>query len=88
MARKTDEERAVMPSKDIEDRGDKAAAEKVGAASVDAETADKIEHDTTTRERTVVSKRVHEPLDAELADDNQPDEDENGPRAAEIGPSK
>ena len=74
----------MASNKDIEDRGDKAAAEKAGAASVDAETAERIVHDTTTRERQAVSKRAHEPLDMSLADDEQPVEDDNGPRLPEV----
>lgn len=58
------------------------------ADGVDSDTRDLITHDTTTRERTVNAKRAHEPLDADAADDNQPAEDVNGPRAAEIEPGK
>jgi hypothetical protein len=61
---------------------------KVGevADGVDEQTRDLIVHDTTTRERTAVHKRAHEPLDADVADDDQPDESGNGPRAKELGP--
>lgn len=59
---------------------------KVGAVAdgVDDATRDRVVHDTTTRERTTNAKRAHEPLDPSLADENQPDEDHNGPRAAEV----
>lgn len=58
------------------------------ADGVDDDTRDLITHDTTTRERTVNAKRAHEPLDLDAADDNQPSEDINGPRAAEVEPGK
>lgn len=63
---------------------------KVGevADGVDDATRDLIVHDTTTRERTVNAKRAHEPLDPAAADENQPSEDTNGPRAAEVEPGK
>jgi hypothetical protein len=58
------------------------------ADGVDDATRDLILHDTTTRERTVNAKRAHEPLDKDAADERQPAEDGNGPRAAEIEPGK
>lgn len=58
------------------------------ADGVDDATRDLIVHDTTTRERTVNAKRSHEPLDLEAADEDQPDESGNGPRAAEVDPGK
>lgn len=69
---------------------DEETRQKVGAVAdgVDDATRDLIVHDTTTRERTTVAKRAHEPLDPENADENQPEEDANGPRAAEVNPGK
>lgn len=58
------------------------------ADGVDDATRDLIVHSTTTRERTVNAKRAHEPLDLDVADDHQPAEDGNGPRAAEVDPGK
>ncbi len=55
------------------------------ADGIDKDTKDRIVHDTTTRKRTVRAKRQHEPLDLDAAADKQPDEDGNGPRAAEVG---
>jgi hypothetical protein len=55
---------------------------------IDEDTRALIVHDTTTRERTTNAKRAHEPLDLNMADDNQPAEEGNGPRAAEIEPGK
>lgn len=69
---------------DVEDRGDVAAAKRAGAASADADTAERILHDTTTRERQSRGKRAHEPLDLDQADAEQPVEDDNGPRLPEI----
>lgn len=60
------------------------AGVRAGAASADEETADRIIHDTTTRERQARAKRAHEPLDMDLADAEQPVEDDNGPRLAEV----
>lgn len=57
------------------------------ADGIDDDTKDQIVYATTTRQRTTVSKRAHEPLDPRFADDDQPDEEGNGPRAEEIGPS-
>lgn len=54
------------------------------ADGVDDATRARVIHDTTTRERRARSKRAHEPLDLSLADDDQPDEANNGPRAAEV----
>lgn len=67
---------------------DDETRQKVGdvAKGVDKDTRDLIVHDTTTRERTTVAKRAHEPLDLSAADDQQPEEDANGPRAAEVEP--
>lgn len=69
---------------------DEETRQPVGAVAdgVDKATRDKVVHDTTTRERTTNAKRAHEPLDLDAADDNQPDEEGNGPRAAEIEPGK
>jgi hypothetical protein len=58
------------------------------ADGVDKDTKDLIVHDTTTRERTTVAKRAHEPLDLDAADEDQPAEDGNGPRAAEVNPGE
>lgn len=55
---------------------------------VDDATRDLIVHDTTTRERTVNAKRAHEPLDLSNAEESQPEEDGNGPRAKEVGGTK
>lgn len=68
------------------DEETKAPVGKV-ADGVDKDTKDLIVHDTTTRDRTVRAKRAHEPLDRAAADDDQPAEDGNGPRAKEVGPS-
>jgi hypothetical protein len=68
----TDEETRVKPG-DLAD-------------GVDKDTRDLVVHDTTTRERTVNAKRAHEPLDLDAADDKQPDEGGNGPRAKEVEP--
>ena len=67
---------------------DEETRQKVGAVAdgVDKDTKDLIVHDTTTRERTTVAKRAHEPLDLADADDDQPEEEANGPRAKEINP--
>lgn len=54
------------------------------AEGVDDDTRDRIIHDTTTRERRARAKRAHEPIDLEARDDYQPDEANNGPRAAEV----
>jgi hypothetical protein len=68
---------------------DEETTAKVGevADGVDDATKDLIVHDTTTRDRTVRAKRAHEPLDPDAAEEDQPVEDANGPRAAEVGPS-
>lgn len=68
---------------------DEETRQKVGevADGVDKATKDLIVHDTTTRERTVNAKRAHEPLDADAAEEDQPKEEGNGPRAAEVGGS-
>jgi hypothetical protein len=68
---------------------DEESRQKVGAVAdgVDKATRDLVVHDTTTRDRTVRAKRAHEPLDLADADDDQPAEDGNGPRAKEVGPS-
>lgn len=55
---------------------------------VDDATRDQVVRATTTRERTTVSKRGHEPLNPADADEDQPEEDANGPRAAEVNPGK
>lgn len=55
---------------------------------IDDATRDQIVRATTTRERTTVAKRGHEPLDLADADEDQPDEEANGPRAAEVNPGK
>lgn len=75
------------PSAVNDDAETRAAAGDL-ADGVDDATRDLIVHDTTTRERTTVAKRAHEPLDAAAADDEQPKEDANGPRAAEVEPGK
>lgn len=69
---------------------DEETRAKAGAVAdgVDKDTRDLIVHDTTTRERTTVAKRAHEPLDLTAADDEQPKEEGNGPRAAEIAPGQ
>lgn len=82
--RKPGEERRPAPNTDEETRH---SADEV-AEGVDKETAKQVARATTTRKRTTVSKRAHEPLDPKDADDDQPDEDANGPRAAEVGKSK
>lgn len=93
----------AAPNKDVETRPAPSVAEtRVGdvnrdletkvapddlAAGVDKDTRNLIVHDTTTRDRSVRAKRAHEPLDQAAADDDQPVEGANGPRAAEVGPS-
>jgi hypothetical protein len=69
---------------------DEETRQKVGevADGVDKDTKDAIIHATTTRERTVNAKRAHEPLDLGAAEEDQPEEAGNGPRAAEISPGK
>lgn len=57
---------------------------KVEKAVLDEETEKRVAHDTITRERQSRSKRAHEPTDIELADDEQPVEDDNGPRLPEV----
>lgn len=82
-ASKTGEEvRVVNPNVNTDDETRTDPADLVDG--LDDATRDLIVHDTTTRERTVNAKRAHEPLDVEAAEDRQPAEDGNGPRAAEI----
>lgn len=58
------------------------------AAGVDPATEAVVQAATTTNDRTTQSKRAHEPLNAALADDEQPDEADNGPRADEVPPTE
>jgi biotin carboxyl carrier protein len=69
---------------------DEETRQKVGdvAEGMDKDTAALITHDTTTRERTTVAKRAHEPLDADAADEEQPQEEANGPRVGEVAAGK
>lgn len=70
------------------DASEKASAENKLADGVDKETAELVRRTTTTRARKAVHKRQHEPMDEADADDNQPDENANGPRKAELHPKK
>jgi hypothetical protein len=54
------------------------------AVVLDEATEARVKAATTTRERQSRSKRAHEPLNPGLADDDQPAEDENGPRLSEV----
>jgi hypothetical protein len=51
---------------------------------VDEDTAAGIKARTTTRERQSRAKRAHEPMNLGAAADEQPAEDDNGPRAPEV----
>jgi len=51
---------------------------------VDEDTAKAIQAVTVTRERQARSKRAHEPLNLAAAADEQPVEDDNGPRLPEV----
>jgi len=51
---------------------------------VDEDTAKVIQAATITRERQARAKRAHEPLNLGAADENQPAEDDNGPRLPEV----
>lgn len=53
-------------------------------AGVDEETAKFIAAQTVTRERQARSKRAHEPVNLGVAADEQPVEDDNGPRLPEV----
>ncbi len=54
------------------------------AVVLDPATEVRVKHDTTTNERQAVSKRAHEPLNLATAEEQQPDEADNGPRLPEI----
>jgi hypothetical protein len=56
----------------------------VEKAVLDEDTEQRVLHDTTTRERQSRSKRAHEPVDLDAADEQQPVEDDNGPRLPEV----
>lgn len=66
----------------LENRSD--LAKKAGIVAADDETAERVLHDTTTRERQSRSKRAHEPVDMVEAAEEQPVEDDNGPRLPEV----
>jgi hypothetical protein len=54
------------------------------AVVLDPATEARVKAATTTRERASRSKRAHEPLNLGAADENQPAEDDNGPRLPEV----
>ena len=51
-------------------------------------TPESAKRNTITRERQARSKRAHEPLNLGAADENQPAEDDNGPRLPEVNASE
>lgn len=75
----------MMKNNDVENRrADEHGQSAPGIASGDEEDAKRVKEQTTTRERAAVSKRAHEPLHLEDAEDEQPVEHDNGPRLAEV----
>lgn len=54
------------------------------AVVLDPATEARVREATTTRERAARSKRAHEPLNLAAADEEQPAEDDNGPRLPEV----
>lgn len=54
------------------------------AVALDPATEARVKEATTTRERASRSKRAHEPLNMGAADEEQPAEDDNGPRLPEV----
>lgn len=54
------------------------------AVKLDPATEARVKHDTITRERKSRAKRAHEPLNLGVADEEQPVEDDNGPRLPEV----
>lgn len=66
--------------------GSERTAELAEAAAtvLDAVTSAQVRNATTTRDRHAVSKRAHEPINLGVAADEQPVEDDNGPRLAEV----
>ena len=58
------------------------------AIVLDPATEARVKEATTTRERAARSKRAHEPLNLGAADDEQPVEEDNGPRLPEVNASE
>lgn len=58
------------------------------AVVLDPATEARVKHDTITRERSSRSKRAHEPVNLGTAADEQPVEDDNGPRLPEVNASE
>lgn len=56
--------------------------------SLDEATAAQVFHATVTNERAARSKRAHEPVNDGAADEQQPAEDDNGPRLPEVNGAK
>jgi hypothetical protein len=54
------------------------------AVVLDPATEARVKYATTTRERASRSKRAHEPTNLGVADDEQPVEEDNGPRLPEV----
>jgi len=57
---------------------------EAAATALDEVTAAQVRRATTTRERQARSKRAHEPINLAAAADEQPAEDDNGPRLPEV----
>lgn len=57
---------------------------ELGGGGVDEGTKAQVKTATITRERQAVSKRAHEPLNLGAAAEEQPAEDDNGPRLREV----
>ncbi len=68
----------------VDSRNADVEIRELGGGGVDEGTKAQVKTATITRERQAVSKRAHEPLNPGVAADEQPAEDDNGPRLPEV----
>ncbi len=68
----------------VDTRNTDVEVRELGGGGVDEGTKAQVKNATITRERQAVSKRAHEPLNLGVAAEEQPAEDDNGPRLPEV----
>jgi hypothetical protein len=78
-----DEAAALCASGAARPVGDRKLNEE-HAVVLDEATEQRVRAATTTRERAARTKRAHEPVNLGAADEEQPDEADNGPRLPEV----